>query len=551
MLSFHPLSGSQEEYFRRTGGLLLLDLGCLLMKLRDYGGRRSLAEGSGLEKILKGIRNCESSIEFFFEATNRRSPLMPFICKKSESTKLNMPVCRIYSVLAYQLIHADDDTVSVSMLSRVCSLADSSSILECRRLANTLIVENAMEFRVVAEREGSGQCVHVGFSDNSLFLETLLGGKKSIPFLTQKVMKELRRELEEKKNPQRKTPPGPVVIPSPRTIYNELTKVVLGQDDQCKMVAVRGWTHLQRCQLLREKKVVGKNTNLLFLGDSGTGKTLCAERFGVAAGVPFCSLSATEFTSVGIVGADLIEDTARAILTASGNPDPEEMPKKIIGSAVFLDEWTKKASGNGREASEVRDLVRGGVQKEALRMMEGATAILSHRAALKPTTPNKFSFDGIMFMFAGFIPYLPDIIRDLKRRKTGMGFGVTDDKWKRGDYLYDALEEAGLIPEFLNRLSGVAVFQPLSIETLMQIATYEHGTIATYNELLSPHGLRVSISQETVRTMAEICYESKMAGRGLRLLTEYMMEEALFEEKRGAVELGMDDLKKATERLGT
>ena len=506
------------------------------------------------EQSLETIKIWQEKISLFFDA-HPNAALREFIASRvSGVNAIDIRLCSLVSFLLYKAICQSMEYLNISSACNVLSRTDLSkgSQLEWRLLiVGIMVSEDILKLRA-DEQE-------IGLSE--YFMKAAL---KEAAIINEENIAAMRIEYHCGKKPVRKGKtakgiagiepdnPSNLKTPSIQNLYGELRKHVIGQDELCKLISVRGWMHLERCRLLREGKVVGKNTNLLFIGDSGTGKTLAAETFGRIAGVKFCSLSATEFTSVGIVGADLIEDTARAIVNVNNNPSPNEM-NRIIGSTVLLDEWTKKSNGSsGINTSASRDLVKGSVQGEALRMMEGSTAILGHRSNASEGR-KEFSFDGIMFIFSGYIPELPEIVKGLKRRKTGLGFGAVggdgDGKWKAGNYLYDALESSGLIPEFLNRLSGTAITSPLSIETLMKIATYEHGTIATYNSLLAHQGLRFSISDNAVQCMAEICFESGMAGRGLRMMTEYLLEEALFENRKGNIEFGLGDVSKALERL--
>lgn len=383
-----------------------------------------------------------------------------------------------------------------------------------------------------------------------------------------------RQREQEAQNPQRpdKTP---ALLASPRDLYNQLTHFVVGQDEACKVLATRGWLHLKRAEVLKKNQTgskstvtelgmsetTGPNECLFFISQqSGCGKTFLAETFGRICSLPYTSFSSTDATSVGYVGADIVEDSLKSLLKAAGDPQEASTVTRIQhGGILFYDEFTKKRALNGdaRETSGGRDVSGIAVQQEVLRIMEGCKVQIGNRRSGDRDGVQEINTTGMMFLFGGYVDGFDAVFAKLNKRKQGIGFGNGNDGRAfdyarfRDAYLYDAMVEYGFIPEFVNRLSKIIMFRKLTAADLARIAMSPAGVIHSYNNLLaqSNQGLEIRVTQDGILSMAGLCVETGLMARGLRLIVNSLVEDAVFNQVKGAVSFGVKEVRAAIDRV--
>jgi ATP-dependent protease Clp ATPase subunit len=392
-----------------------------------------------------------------------------------------------------------------------------------------------------------------------------------------------QREKDLKKAQNTNNDKTPAPLNSPQDLYNRLTHFVIGQHEACKVLATRGWLHMKRAEVLKRNQTgskattatatgaeigmseaTGPNECLFFISQqSGCGKTFLGETFGRICSLPYTSFSSTDATSVGYVGADIVEDSLKSLLKATGNPDDASTLSKMQhGGIVFYDEFTKKRALNGdaRETSGGRDVSGVAVQQEVLRIMEGCKVQIGNRRGGDRDGIQEINTTGMMFLFGGFVDGFDAVISKLNKRKQSMGFGngngrgahdYSNFRGAHDAYLYDAMVEYGFIPEFVNRLSKIVMFRKLTATDLAQIAMSPAGVIRSYNNLLSQsnQGLQIRVTQDGILSMADLCVETGLMARGLRLIVNSLVEDAVFNQVKGTVSFGVQEVRQAIDRV--
>jgi ATP-dependent Clp protease ATP-binding subunit ClpX len=286
----------------------------------------------------------------------------------------------------------------------------------------------------------------------------------------------------------------------------------------------------------------------LLIGQSGTGKTHIAETFGKLCGLPFASLSASNFTATGYVGLDP-DDALKTLIRTVGDPrDPQVLEKARYG-VLFMDEWDKRRSHSDTGI----DVAGSQVQYEYLRLISGTKLTLGARRYERDDHPIEFNSNGTFFVFAGAFVGLEQIIKRMAKTQSSIGFGGFSGTTplRATPKIYDALQSYGLIPEFLNRVSAVIAMKPLDDADLIQIAISQHGVIPTYNRILAKQGLTIAIDPAGLADMAAFCVQTKLFARGIRLVVAALVEDLVFNEAKGEVVLSVGAVRQAIERVTT
>ena len=342
--------------------------------------------------------------------------------------------------------------------------------------------------------------------------------------------------------------PKPPAIVTPKSLYNQLRQIVIGQDDACKVLATRGWLHQKRVEMLKQGKRVGSNECLFFISQhSGVGKTWLAESYGRLTSFPYASFDSTGASSVGYVGLDIVEDSLKSLLRSVGDPtEKATLEKARLGGCIFFDEFTKKRACAD---SSGRDISGASVQQELLRLMEGDKVILGNRRAERDTNSIEFDSSGLMYFFGGFVDNGFDKIIAKIQGQGGIGFRESAEKGRKDAYLSDALISYGFLPEFVNRLTKIVIFRKLSADDLVAIANNPAGIIESYRQLLAPQGITFAIQPEALRVIAEVSVETGMMARGIRLIIGSIIEDLVYHQVTGGITISVDWVKQAIERV--
>jgi len=527
-------SQSQEEKFRKEGLDLFFGLGRALHDLHGNGDHDKPASSKSSVAITRIEREICG-----FRCVSRSILRHPSVWHMQSSNESNLVTVRITAVLAYLHFFQNTSPVPIMDLARtVCLNPSHSAVLEIRRIIGLLVVEGVVK---IPENCGNPICPHVYLSP--FIQKSLLGGDRAladlstVPTVQTQQHERLIAKIESQKRVPKTSVPGKQ-IPSPQQIYTALRTEVFGQDEACRVMAIRGFMHLKRAEILRTGAITGFNQVAFLSGKSGTGKTWLANRFGHYASnespvpVPFCCMDTTQCTAGGYVGLDIVEDAVRMLIRASGVQQSQDALDNILRyGAICYDEASKKKSNQGTGL----DVGGKNVQYELLKFIEGSKVVVGNRYAERSRTSLEFNSDGTMFMFAGCLDGIQDIIARLKRKKSaGLGFNADTYVPKQGSYLYDAMVEFGFIPELINRLTAIIPFQPLTSESLRPII---QRCIDDFNDLWCRDGLIVSISQEAAKQIAEFCAETDLMARGCRLVISELCQEVLFDGRKGSLDL--------------
>jgi len=336
-------------------------------------------------------------------------------------------------------------------------------------------------------------------------------------------------------------------VPAPKAISKHLDQYVIGQEKAKRLLSVAVHNHYTRLNHIQEiEDVELEKSNILMIGDTGTGKTLLAKSLARMLDVPFCIADATVLTEAGYVGDDVESILSRLLQIA--NYDSEKAQRGII----YLDEIDKIARKTDNP-SITRDVSGEGVQQGLLKILEGTVAHVAPEGGRKHPDAKYVKIDTsqILFICGGAFDGLGKVIaRRLNTKEVGFkakGRLTIEDE----DLLKYAtpadLKNFGLIPEILGRLPVLATLESLDRETLISILTEpKNALIKQYKKLFEIKGIILSIEPEVVEFIADKALENKLGARGLRGICESLLQDYMFNfgEEQKDIKLKLPEAKK-------
>ena len=316
---------------------------------------------------------------------------------------------------------------------------------------------------------------------------------------------------------------------TPLHIKSYLDQYVIGQDEAKKFLSVAVYNHYKRLNHKMGDEVEIEKSNILFVGETGTGKTLLAKSIANFLDVPFAIVDATVFTEAGYVGED-VESMLSRLLQAC-DYDVEAAQKGI----VYIDEMDKVARKNDNP-SITRDVSGEGVQQAMLKMLEGTEVNVPPQGGRKHPEQKMIKLDtrNILFICGGaFSGIKKNIARRLNTQVIGYNKEDKDiiDRENLLQYVtHQDLKSFGLIPELIGRLPVLTYLDPLDRETLIAILTEpKNAIVKQYKKLFELEGIDLQFTEDALHTIAEKALEYKLGARGLRSICEAILTDAMFE----------------------
>lgn len=318
---------------------------------------------------------------------------------------------------------------------------------------------------------------------------------------------------------------------TPKSIKTFLDDYVIGQDSAKKYLSVAVYNHYKRIsqQMISKDDIEIEKSNILFVGRTGTGKTLMAKTIAKLLNVPFTIVDATVFTESGYVGEDVESILSRLLQVC--DYDVAAAEKGI----VYIDELDKIARKNDNP-SITRDVSGEGVQQGMLKLLEGAEVNVPPYGGRKHPEQRMITIntEKILFICGGAFDGIEKIIS--RRMNTSViGYKSKEHTMRNEENILEYvnhhdLKQYGLIPELLGRVPVLTYLDPLDLDALIAILTKpKNALLKQYQKLFELEGVELHVTEGAIRFIAEKALDYKLGARGLRSICEAIITDAMYE----------------------
>jgi ATP-dependent Clp protease ATP-binding subunit ClpX len=338
---------------------------------------------------------------------------------------------------------------------------------------------------------------------------------------------------------------------TPAEIKQHLDEYVIGQDEAKKVLSVAVYNHYKRINSkMSENGVELEKSNIMLVGETGTGKTLLARTLAKVLDVPFCIADATVFTEAGYVGEDVESTISRLLQAADYNVEAAQR------GIIYIDE-IDKISRKGDNPSITRDVSGEGVQQGLLKLLEGTVANVSPQGGRKHPEQKFLQVDtsNILFICGGAFEGIQSIIgRRIDTQAIGFkskGENADNDQNNLLKYIAPAdLRSYGLIPEIIGRLPVLSYLNPLDIDALKRILLEpKNALVKQYEKLFEIEGATLTFEPEVIDYIVERAHDYKVGARGLRSICEAIMLDWMYDAPSNKIKEIVVNLEYAKSKL--